>query len=162
MKHLVQQGFYCYEEVARDVIKEEMDKSEDLPWLNVIGFSKKVMTKTLVNMAKGPQEGYVFFDRGLPDTLAYLRVAGIQERLGLDEIIEKANYYPKVFLTPFWNEIYENDSERKETKEQALKIENALIEVYEEFGFEIVRLNKTSIESRANIILNSLVSCELV
>jgi len=95
----------------------------------------------------------------LPDTIAYLKVAKQSyDFIDLEQLMS-VNYHNKIFLTPFWDEIYVNDNERKETKAHAMRIENAIIETYTELGFEIVILPKDTVDNRLNKILTSLSLC---
>lgn len=128
----------------------------------MLGFSEKVIEQTLINLETTHSNHITFFDRGLPDTLAYLDVAGISERLNLDMIIKNVNYHSQVFITPFWDAIYQTDSERKESKEEALSIEKALINTYESLGFEIIKIDPDPIEQRTEMLLSILQNCEIV
>ncbi len=153
---LAERGYKCFEEAARSVIKEEQGVSDCLPWDNVIGFSEKVKTLTESYIDESGSFDLVFFDRGLPDTIAYLKVADIDEDLGIRNMMPGINYFPKIFLTPFWEDIYVNDKERKESSEEALRIEASLIATYKDLGFEIVVIEPGSVEERIQFVLDTL------
>lgn len=162
IKELQNRGFKCYDEVARSVIKQEIDKSEFLPWMDVIGFSKKVIEASQININDSAAYPTSFFDRGLPDTVAYLRVSNIEHDLGIGELLPSINYCKKVFITPFWADIYTTDSERRESESQAKKIEEALISTYQDYGFEIVNIEIGSIEDRTQFVLDVLSESEIL
>ena len=68
----------------------------------------------------------------------------------------KSYYNTNVFLTPFWKEIYHNDNERLEDIKKAINIEFHLINTYEKYGFNIVKIPKLSIRLRADFILQNI------
>lgn len=162
IKELKERGFKCYDEVARTVIKEEIDKSEFLPWMDVIGFSKKVIAASQLNINDSMAHSTSFFDRGLPDTVAYLRVSNINHDLGIGDLLPSINYCRKVFITPFWADIYTNDNERRESEAQAKKIEEALISTYQDYGFEIVNIEIGSVVARTQFVLDVLSESEIL
>lgn len=55
----------------------------------------------------------IFFDRGLPDTLCYMKMENIPVTEEFNKTIKDTIYNKKVFILPPWNKIYENDTERK-------------------------------------------------
>ena len=156
IQQLSELGYPCYPEVARHLISLHLKTGKRiLPWTNNLEFSKLVLEKTMVNIHDSEQYPLCFFDRGLPDTLAYLKSDNIIETLNIPETTRKINYFSKVFYTPFWEEIYTTDSERRESKEKALEIEYYLISTYKELGFELIALPKTDIISRSKFILDN-------
>ncbi|MEC8603034.1 MAG: AAA family ATPase, partial [Bacteroidota bacterium] len=80
-------------------------------------------------------------------------VSNIKRNTSFNNEVSELSYNKMVFFMPFWSQIYQNDNERIETKNQAIKIENQLRIVYLEFGFELVEVPKLNIFDRANFIL---------
>ena len=60
-----------------------------------------------------------FFDRGIVDIDAYMKVDNLEIPNHLKESINKNRYNKEVFYTPMWEEIYINDQERKESIKQS-------------------------------------------
>ena len=97
----------------------------------------------------------MFFDRGIPDIVAYLDY--IKFNYSNIFIEESYNYrYDKVFILPPWKEIYIRDSERYETFDQAVVINEFLVKWYTKFGYEIKSIPKLSIENRIDFILENV------
>lgn len=57
-----------------------------------------------------------FFDRGIVDVWGYCRLIGLPVFRELKNAAEKCLYNERVFLFPFWEEIYVNDSERNRAR----------------------------------------------
>jgi predicted ATPase len=63
-------------------------------------------------------------------------------------------YNKKVFLAPPWEEIYCNDTERKQSFEEALEVYDNIFKIYSDFRYEIIELPKTSVENRADFVIS--------
>ena len=100
------------------------------------------------------KDTHVFFDRGMPDCLAYYRVYGVPEDEELWDALKNA-HYKKVFLLDLI-EAFENDSVRIETPEQAKNIHDAIKSAYEELGHEIVQVPVLPPNERVEFILERL------
>lgn len=148
-------GYHVFDEVAREIIKIEMKKgSSHLPWLDMTNFSKKVI-EGQKNQYRSAQK-LSFFDRGIPDILAYLRYGKLPLFKGLQEALDTFQYFKYVFILPPWKEIYVNDKERKETFEESVLIHNHLKKTYESLGYNIVEVPKTEVSERVKFITNYL------
>ncbi|MCX6181451.1 MAG: AAA family ATPase [Bacteroidetes bacterium] len=156
LNHLQNKGFNTFDEVARIVIKEEMEIGSDvLPWKNLDAFSKKVLPLQIVNH-KNAVSGFNFYDRGIPDIAAY-QIHGKQTIFKeLDEAIKDFRYHSTAFITPPWKEIYGTDNERKESFEKACAIHFQLTQTYTNFGYLVVEVPQLKIEDRAQFILDQL------
>lgn len=99
---------------------------------------------------------YTFFDRGLPDTIGYLKLSGlsISKQMLLDA--EQLRYSDKIFITPPWKDIYINDSERTQTFQQAVETYNVMLELYNKLGYQSVSPPLTAVNERAAYILSKL------
>lgn len=151
LKALEAKGYPVVPEVARQVIQKERKRnSEVLPWKDLNAFSKAVIEQQIVNHQSAKAKLY-FFDRGLPDGAAYY-----PKENSLDLYKEPAaqyRYHELVFFCPFWEEIYENDEDRTETKVRAKELDQRLREEYVRFGYKILDLPMDSVEERVNFIL---------
>ena len=93
-----------------------------------------------------------FYDRGVHDVLAYLNYIKIKYS---KELITKAKQvkYNKVIVLPPWKEIYIQDDVRYESFEEAAKIYNEIIKVYDLFKMNPIILNKGTLNERVEKIL---------
>ncbi len=154
LEALKQKGYRCFEEVARKVIKEQQEQGTNfLPWADNASFSKLVLDRILTEFPYGQENWEVlFFDRGVPDIIAYLQQRG--DEIGdiyLDSLRE-LDYSRIVFLLPPWEEIYINDDQRFEPFDEAQAVYEVIKEIYVRLGFEVCELPKSSIEERLRFI----------
>ena len=154
---LGQKGYPVFEEIARQVIAEELKKGTNyLPWKDIEAFSRIVLQKMLNELDNYKQHNICFLDRGVPDIIGYLHFAQLKPHPVYEERLREFNYQTKVFFTPIWEEIYENDAERIETIDQAHVISNTLYKTYEDLGFNLVSVPKISVGERIDFILSQV------
>jgi predicted ATPase len=96
-----------------------------------------------------------FFDRGMPDVLAYMDYFKQSFEQDFRDLCEQHSYH-KVFIMPPWKEIYVTDDERLETYEEAEQLHDHLMETYSSFGYTPISVPKTSIDERISFILKQL------
>jgi len=65
-------------------------------------------------------------------------------------------YHRKVFIFPPWDEIYENDIDRKQDFNEAVAIYHEMVSAYNKFGYDLIEVPKVSIKERAEFIINKL------
>lgn len=143
-----------FHESARIIIKEQLAQNSDkLPWLNNEAFSKLVIQKQIADY-ENANSALQFYDRGMPDVLAYLKFYKQHELLSHFELYAtQYRYHNKIFLLPPWKEIYDQDLERKESFEQAKSIHAHLISSYRALNYEIVEVPLANPTERAKFIL---------
>lgn len=157
---LREKGYVCVDEVARDLIKEEVArKGEALPWKDAEKFRDRMFEAQLKACARAPIEGTVFFDRGPIDCIAYSHLEGISVPEKIQEESRKIQFYKKVFATPPWEEIYKNDAERKQSFQEAVDTYEQIVATYREYGYEVVVLPKAHLEKRVDFLLEEIHGC---
>jgi predicted ATPase len=72
------------------------------------------------------------------------------------ETARNNRYHNDVFITPPWQEIYENDKERKQEFEEAVKTYETMKEVYTRFNYNLVEIPKLSVSERVCFMLDHL------
>ncbi|MAR40084.1 MAG: hypothetical protein CMD22_05390 [Flavobacteriales bacterium] len=153
INHLKIKGYNCIDEISRKIISEQLAiNGEVLPWKNLSAFSKRVFTLRESQLLNS-KNTLIFFDRGIVDVYAYMKVDSLKIPKHLEESIKKNRYNTKVFYTPIWEKIYVNDKQRKESIEQAKIIENVLLSSYRFYNYQLIKVPKDSVEERANFIL---------
>lgn len=152
---LVASGYSCCEEVSRGLIREQHAAGGTLlPWRDLPGFAAECERRMQVQLAAAAPASPTFFDRGLPDIIAYLRFAGLRPTPAL--FAAARAYTPLVFLAPSWAEIYINDPERPQSFSEAVGLHAELERSYRECGFEIVSLPRAPVNKRVAFIENTL------
>jgi predicted ATPase len=152
-------GHVVQQEKSRDIIKESLANNSDvLPWDNLIAFSEKVIfqRQQQFELCKSIDKNISFFDRGIPDVLAYLDCDNIEIPEHFLKIAKNVKYYSTVFITPAWEEIYITDNERREDFSKAVELMSHIEKTYLNLGYNVVFIPKDTIENRIKFILNNL------
>ncbi len=149
-------GYACSAEVSRRLIIEEVAQNSDcLPWKDIACFSDKVLDEMIVSWHNSSAP-LSFFDRGIPDIIAYLKIAELPVPDKFMLALERAPYNRQVFILPPWADIYVNDNERWQSFEEATAIYKSIKATYADLGFAIVELPKVSLEKRLSFIIDFL------
>lgn len=114
--------------------------------------SVKTYQKIMGTATSGP----VFFDRGILDTIGYLRLENIPVPEEMTTIAREMIYHKNVFILPSWREIYENDPERKQNFEEAVSTYHHMKEIYLEYGYHLIEVPEVPVEKEQNLSLRSL------
>lgn len=154
---LRKRGLVCMDEVARAIIREEREKGGDaLPWDNIAAYTGRMMQAS-IEAYKEAMNRYagqpVFFDRGLPDTLAYMFLTGQPMSPEVHAAAEEYRYHSRVFLLPPWQEIYITDDERTQSWDEAVKTAQVIRDTYRHFGYDPVDVPRCSVTDRVKFVL---------
>ena len=162
---LKKKDFHCFDEVIRSLTLEvKKDVNETSHISNPIAFANDPLDFN-TRLLNGRIEQFItantlnnklnFFDRGIPDVLAYMDYFN-QEYDDLFVNACKLHTYSTIFLLPPWKSIYKRDNERFETYEEAVKIHEHLVNIYINYGYKIVEVPFGNVEERTNYIINSI------
>ncbi|MNX90479.1 hypothetical protein D3C86_1225330 [compost metagenome] len=161
LTELAKSGFEIIPENAREIIRQEMEINGDgLPWKNKERYTRLMFEAAVASFHAVPSDDNAirFFDRGLPDSLAYAEM----EQLPVSEEMEQAGrnlrYNQTVFILPPWEEIYHTDNERKQTWEEALWTFEKLKETYLKYGYELIEVPRGTVEERVGFVLGKMPS----
>lgn len=153
-------GFITVPEDARQIIKEQMEANgEALPWKNKTFYAELMLKASVDSYKKEVREissQTAFFDRGILDTICYMQMENIPVSEEWNALANTYRYYKKVFILPPWEEIYETDSERKQTWEEAVFTFKKMKETYLKFGYNIIEVPKCGVEERARFVMDSI------
>ncbi|MCB4808565.1 ATP-binding protein [Tamlana sp. 62-3] len=155
---LIKRGYVCLEEISRQVtIEAKKDGIDQLFLTNPLLFSELLLKgrQKQFTEALNFENKTVFFDRGIPDVLAYMDYIGDTYP---ENFINACNdaVYDAVFILKPWKEIYTSDSERYENFEQALLIHDNLVNTYKHYNYTLIDVPFDTVENRTNFILKVL------
>jgi predicted ATPase len=167
VKQLEANGFFCYHEIIRDLTSEAINSSdaksfESNPLVFVddpFAFNQRLLDGRLLQFKKASATGgdVVFFDRGLPDVLAYMDYFG--QEYGHDFVEAcRLNRYDQVIVLPPWESIYQSDEERFESFEEANAIHQELVRTYSAFDYAPVTLPYGTLEERGSFVTDLIKS----
>ncbi|WP_095087949.1 AAA family ATPase [Mesorhizobium sophorae] len=125
-----------------------------LPWHDRALFAELMLSWEMrSHQVACEHPGPVFFDRGVPDTLGYLRLTDLRVPEHVMHAAERFRYAGRVFIAPPWPDIFTQDAERKQTLDEAERTYHALVGVYSELGYELVPLPLAPVEVRVRYVL---------
>jgi len=155
---LADNGYRCIPEVAREIIKHQQQNGENaLPWKNKIAYSELMLKKSIEDYKELAEVNeIIFFDRGIPDTLAYNQLIHIETDNGLYEQALDCRYNPVIFLLPPWEEIYHADDQRKQDFQEAVETYHIMKKTYFDLGYSVVEVPKVSIMERVDFIIRNI------
>jgi predicted ATPase len=157
LKGLQQCGYNGYAEASRQLIIEEKVKGSGcLPWMDLPCFAKKVLERMTNDISAATHAEDKFFDRGIPDIIAYLEAAGLPVEEQYYAAVKRYRYADTVFLLPSWQEIYVQDSERWQTFEEAAVLGEHIRSAYLHAGYRVVELPRSDVPERIRFIQKQL------
>ena len=157
--------YICFPEVIREFTIEESEnktiehlKSNPIVFADdsllfnqrlIAGRSKQYRESQLLNT------DYIFFDRGLPDVLAYMDFFDQTYDATFIKACEDMAY-DMVFILPPWETIFAIDGERYESYEELVQLNEFLTDRYTHFGNIPIVVPKETVAERVQFILNKL------
>lgn len=100
--------------------------------------------------------GVVFFDRGIPDVLGYVRLIGEEIPRHMNGAAEQYRYNPRVFIAPPWRGIFRQDRERKQDFEEAGRTYEMMMAAYSELGYELLEIPMATVEERLEFVVDNI------
>ncbi|MDE5437447.1 AAA family ATPase [Elizabethkingia meningoseptica] len=160
LNELNKNGIHTVPEEARRIIQEQIKTSgKALPWEDKTAFADLMLNASLATYLKFLHEqtsSVLLFDRGIPDTIGYMELENIPVSSEVEQIVKKHLYNRHVFILPPWKEIYENDTERKQTWQEAVLTYEKMKSTYLRFGYTIIEVPRAGIGNRKDFILERL------
>ena len=165
IKKLENDDYFCYHEIIRDFTLEAKENSDastfDSNPLTFVKdpfeFNTKILNGRINQYLQSQQnsEHTIFFDRAIPDVLAYMDF--FDQKYGLEFTEACRTYrYNTIFLLPPWEDIYMSDNERFESFEEAKQIHYHLEKTYRTYSYSIKLVPFGSVEERVDFILNTI------
>jgi predicted ATPase len=146
--------FQVAPEAGRRVIREQQRiNSHALPWINSLAFAEAMLACDLAFYGQFTGlAGPIFFDRGIPDIVGYLRLENMAVPPNIRNAAANNRYQKRVFICPPWPEIYRTDTERRQSFRSAVRTYDAMVVTYNEFGYELVEVPRASVEARMRFV----------
>src|SRR5690348_15623426 len=139
-------GYVCSTEAGRAIIQDQVTiGGSALPWRDRLLFAELMLQWEMRSYHLAEQSvGPVFFDRGVPDVLGYLRLVGLPAPEHVRKAAGEFLYNRTVFIAPPWGEIFLQDVERKQDFDEAQRTYESLFSTYKELRYDLVELPKIS------------------
>jgi predicted ATPase len=146
-------------ESGRAVIQAELAAGGTaLPWVDPLAFAEKMLQRDVVSWDVALRlDGPVIFDRGIPDIAGYLQLSGVEVPAHVAQAATERRYNRRVFIAPPWQEIFTQDTERKQTFAEAEATYRVMQTTYAKLGYELIALPLASVEERAAFVRAAIV-----
>jgi predicted ATPase len=155
---LHRRGYARSIEAGRGVIQDQMAiAGRALPWSDPLLIAELMLcwemrSYHLAQDVSGP----VFFDRGVPDVLGYLRLLNVPTPEHMKNAAITFRYNPTVFIAPPWREIFCQDNERRQEFDEAVRTYDSIVAVYTELDYELVELPRAPVEERVEFVFRRI------
>ena len=151
---LAGEGFNTVPEVGRQYFKRELAKGRTIEEIRA---NRATLTKALydlwVKFLKGfPAPEFTFFDRGLPDSLAFYRMAGMNP----NEILPDCFQYRYVSIFMLKRFPYRKDGIRAGDDASAAYFESWIARDYTALGYDVIWVPVLPPEERLTFVLDRL------
>lgn len=158
IRELEERKYFVFHEISREILENQKQADGSIvPWKDHHAFNEAVFKGRLEQFhAAGNSARLYFYDRGLPDSLAYLLADEKDVPPHFMEEARLCSYYHKIFYTPPWTDIYQQDEERWEDFGYAEKIHEYIMRFYGGLGYQLIEIPKADIASRVDFILTEL------
>jgi len=155
---LEQDGFARSMEAGRGIIQDQRAIcGPGLPWEDRVHFAELMLSWEMRSHHIARTRCVpVFMDRGIPDVIGYLRLTGLPIPAHVERAAELFRYNSLVFLAPPWPEIFQQDQERRQDYEEAIRTFDAMREVYGELGYRLVELPRSALPDRQQFVLATI------
>lgn len=156
LKQLEKLGHKTIPEAARTVIDEALGKgisveelrSDEKRFQNDVARLKEKIEAT------HDKSVLTFFDRGMQDTVAYMRLYSFNIDDWVASLMDKAKYQKVFLLEPL--STYQSDYARIEDYGAAKGLHKLLRDAYVEFGMEPILVPAAGLDDRVKIILDNI------
>lgn len=151
-------GIPTMPEAGRAIIRDQVAiGGRALPWADRMAFAELMLSWEMRSYRSALDlKGPVVFDRGVPDVVGYLELCGLPVPGYMSRALELFRYNRRVFIAPHWPEIFAQDSERKQSPEEAEGTYRAMTRAYSAAGYELIHLPLAPVAERVKFILGSL------
>lgn len=154
---LAKAGYARAPEAGRGIIQAQVAiGGKALPWSDPPAFAELMLSWDMRSYEWARElKGPVFFDRGIPDVLGYLKLSNVPVTPHVQTAAQLFRY-GRVFIAPPWAEIFKKDNERKQDFDEARRTYDAMTDAYQSLGYNLVELPKATVADRCAFVLNTV------
>lgn len=156
LEYLAFLGHLTIPEVARILIDTEISQGRTIHEIREDEgkFQEECLAKKIELERRLPPNQVTILDRGIPDSLVYYNIAGLDPSAISLDILTKRLYRKIFWLEPL--DSYQPDYSRVEDLPTALKISESLYQTYIDLRYEVIKVPVMSIPERAKLIQHHL------
>jgi len=149
-------GYSAVPEAALAILREQQAcDGKLLPWVDRVAFTEEVLARNVRNHRDAHAvEAPVFFDRGIPECLAWLRLSGVTPKPRHVAAAAQYRYAATVFVAEPWPQVYVCTAERRASFDRAARSFEATVAAYVQAGYRTCVLPKMPVHERAAFVLD--------
>jgi len=150
-------GTIVVDEPAREILREQRSTgASGTPDRSPATFVDLLLQRSIEKyLAARRLETDVFFDRGIPDCVAYAVHLGVDPKPSVTACREH-RYEREVLIVAPWEQVYAVDEERTMSFGDTIGFHDAIVRAYEGAGYELIEVPRGSIEDRAAFVQTSI------
>jgi len=155
---LERRGFRVVHEAARAYIDEQMALGLSLNEIksDISSFEQQILFRKVDTELRLSPGDTVFLDRGIPDSMAYFNIEGLDDSLPVRE--SRLYRYRAVFF--FERLTFERDGARSEDDYKAARLEGLIKKGYGSLGYTLILIPVVPIKQRVDLVLSYLKKAE--
>lgn len=154
IKEIERRGIRVIHEVARGYIDRQLGKGLRLEQIkaDVLQFERHILQEKIRIEDALTETEPVFFDRGVPDSIAYYHLEGLDPAEPL--AYSRRTRYRRVFFFERFD--FSQDEVRSEDELLAAKLNGLLLEAYAQIGYDIIRVPVMPVADRTDLVLRAI------
>lgn len=151
-------GYSTIQEAALAILREQRERNSSiLPWVDRPAFMEEVLLRNIqCYQAAQSLKAPVFFDRGIPECLAWFQLSGMEPKPHQFAAAAQYRYANPVFVAEPWPEVYAQNEERRASFERAARSFEPTVAAYVEAGYRTCVIPKASVQERVAFVLARL------
>jgi predicted ATPase len=155
---LAGRGYSVVPEVALALVQEQERTGGTLfPWTNLQAFMDEVLARNIrAYEAARSLPPPVFFDRGIPECVAHLRLLGLKVSSEQARAPGLYRYASRVFVAEPWPEVYVRDRWRRASFGRAARSFEPTVAAYAEAGYTTCVLPRAPVDERLAFVVDQL------
>ena len=153
---LAEAGIHTFEEAGRAILRQQdaiggpAHAARD-----PMAYAEAMLQWDMRSYAESERHaGPVVFDRGVADTMGYLRLIGRPVPAHMERAARLYRYAEPVFVAPPWRDIYVHDAERTHGWDIAVATHDEVRAVYIELGYAIAELPLADVGTRVRFVID--------
>ena len=154
IKEIERRGFHVIHEVARAYIDRQLSAGRQLEQIkaDIQQFEHHILHAKIRIEDSLWKSRPVFFDRGIPDSIAYFNLEGLDPAEPLK--YSRRTDYRRVFFFERFD--FLKDEVRSEDEKIAARLNDLLLDAYGQAGYNVIMVPVLSVKDRTDLILEKL------
>lgn len=151
INEIERRGIRVIHEVARAYIDRQLKKGLQLSQIktDALQFERHILLEKVRIQASLPATATIFLDRGVPDSIAYFKLEGLDPTESLRH--SRSVRYRRIFF--FERLDFSIDDVRSENEKMAARLNDLLIEAYLQMGYDIEMVPVMPVKDRTEMVL---------